>query len=162
MAALYPWFVFAHVVGVVVFAISHGASVFVAFRVRRERDPATIDSLLSVSKLAIGPMYIGLALIILGGLGAAAAADLWFEPWILASVVVLFIVLGVMYSVAMPYYSRLRAAVSVGEAGASSADPTVSAEELGAMLDTRRPEALVTVGTVGLVLLVWLMVIKPG
>src|SRR5215218_101745 len=33
MTALYPWFVFAHLVGLVLFAISHGASAFVAFRV---------------------------------------------------------------------------------------------------------------------------------
>jgi hypothetical protein len=30
------------------------------------------------------------------------------------------------------------------------------------MLDTRRPDILTAVGTIGLVLLVWLMVIKPG
>lgn len=162
MEALYPWFVFAHVVGVVIFAVSHGASAFVAFRVRAEREPRTIASLLGMSKLAMGPMYIGLALIVVGGLGAAAAFDLWLEPWIIASAVVLIAVLGVMYGVATPYYSRLRTAVGVGEDGAPGAGAAVGTEELAALLDTRRPEVLVAVGTVGLVVLVWLMVIKPG
>ena len=34
---LYPWFVFVHLAGLVLFAISHGASAFMAFRVRRAR-----------------------------------------------------------------------------------------------------------------------------
>lgn len=159
MAALYPWFVFAHVVGVVVFAVSHGASAFVAFRVRAEREPRTLASLLAMSKLAVGPMYIGLLLVVIGGIGAAAANDLWTEPWIIASAVVLVVVLGVMYSVATPYYGRLREAIGDPANGVAG---TASEGELAALLQTRRPEALVTVGLVGLVVLVWLMVVKPG
>jgi hypothetical protein len=30
------------------------------------------------------------------------------------------------------------------------------------MLDTRRPEILTIIGAIGLVVLVWLMVLKPG
>jgi hypothetical protein len=105
--------------------VSHGASAFVAFRVRSERDPRTVASLLSMSKLATGPMYVGLLLIVIGGLGAAAASNLWFEPWIIASAVVLLVVLGVMYSVATPYYSRLRAAVGVGEDGSATTGTAV-------------------------------------
>ena len=159
MSALYPWFVFAHLVGVVLFAVSHGASVFVAFRVRGERDRRALASLLGMSKAALGPMYMGLLLIVLGGLGAAAALDLWFEPWILASAVVLVVVLGVMYSVASPYYDRVRQAV--GDP-ATEAGPAADEAALSALLDTRRPEILVTVGGLGLVILLWLMVVKPG
>lgn len=159
MAALYPWFVFLHIVGVVLFAISHGASAYTAFRIRSERDPHTVASLLGMSQLAVGPMYIGLLLLVIGGLGAAAAGDLWFEPWIIASAVVLVVVLGVMYSVASPYYTKLRQAVGDPRTGTA---PTASREELASLLDTRRPDILVTVGGVGLLLLVWLMVLKPG
>ena len=45
MAEFYPWFVVAHLVGLVLFAVSHGASAFMAFRVRGERDPVVVDSL---------------------------------------------------------------------------------------------------------------------
>ena len=159
MTALYPWFVFAHLVGLVLFAISHGASAYVAFRIRSDRDPRAVASLLAMSELAKGPMYIGLVLLLLGGAGAATAAGLWFEPWIIASIVVLVVVLGVMYSVATPYYGELRSAV-----GDPSADvpASVTSERLASILDTRRPEALLAVGTGGLLILVWLMVLKPG
>ena len=171
MAAWYPWLVFAHLVGLVLFALSHGASAYMAFRVRRERDPHTVAALLDVGQLATGPMYVGLLLLGLGGLGAAWAGGLFGEPWVIASIVVFVVVLFVMYGVASPYYMKLRGALAANDAGgrapgnpgtAGGEAATVTPEELASMLDSRRPEILAVVGTVGLLLLVWLMVIKPG
>jgi hypothetical protein len=159
LAELYPWFVFAHLVGLVVFAISHGASAFMAFRLRGERDPVVVDSLLKVGQLSVGPMYIGLLLLIVGGLGAAWSADLWGRPWLLASIGVFVVVLVVMWAVASPYYMGLRKAL---EERGPDGRPTIEPSAMGRMLDTRRPEILTSVGTIGLVLLVWLMVIKTG
>jgi hypothetical protein len=156
---LYPWFVFAHLAGLVLFAISHGASAFMAFRLRRARDPGTIAALLEVGQLSIGPMYVGLLLLIVGGLGAAWVANLWGQPWLIASIVVFAVVLVAMWAVASPYYMGLRKAVA--EPGADDG-PGASAEALAAQLDTRRPEILTTIGTIGLLVLVWLMVLKPG
>ncbi len=159
MAALYLWFVALHLVGLVLFAVAHGASVFMSFRIRGERDPAVVDALLKVGQLSVGPMYIGLVLLAVGGLAAAAAADLWGKPWILASIAVFVIVLVVMWAVASPYYMGLRKAL---EARTPDGRPAIEPAELATMLDTRRPDILALVGTVGLLLLVWLMVIKPG
>lgn len=159
MEALYPWFVVAHLVGLVVFAISHGASAFMAFRLRGERDPVVVDALLKVGGMSVGPMYIGLLLLVVGGLGAAAALDLWGKPWIIASIFVFVVVLIVMWAVASPYYMGLRKGL---EERGPDGRPTMEPAALAATLDTRRPEILALVGTIGLVLLVWLMVIKPG
>ena len=159
MASLYPWFVLAHLVGLVLFAVCHGASAFMAFRLRGERDPVVVDAILKVGALSVGPMYIGLLLLGIGGLGAAAAGNLWGQPWLIASIVVFVIVLLVMWAVASPYYMGLRKAL---EERGPDGRPSMDAATLATMLDTRRPEILATVGTIGLVLLVWLMVIKPG
>ena len=78
--AFYSWFVVAHLVGLVVFAICHGASAFMSFRVRNERDPVVVDALLKVGGMAVGPMYIGLLLLIVGGLGAAAGPTCGDSP----------------------------------------------------------------------------------
>jgi hypothetical protein len=159
MASLYPWFVLAHLVGLVLFAVCHGASAFMAFRLRGERDPVVVDALLKVGGLSVGPMYIGLLLLGVGGLGAAAAGNRWSEPWIIASIVVFVVVLVLMWAVASPYYMGLRKAF---EDRAPDGRPTIEPAALATMLDTRRPEILAAVGTTGLVVLVWLMVIKPG
>jgi hypothetical protein len=159
LEALYLWFVVVHLVGLVLFAIAHGASAFMSFRVRGERDPVVVDALLKVGQMSVGPMYIGLLLLIVGGLGAAAGANLWGQPWIIASIVVFIVVLVVMWAVASPYYMGLRKAL---EERGPDGRPSIEPSALGRMLDTRRPEILMLVGTVGLVLLVWLMVIKPG
>jgi hypothetical protein len=159
MTALYPWFVFAHLLGLVLFAVCHGASVFMAFRLRGERDPAVVDALLKTGQLSVGPMYIGLVLLGVGGLGAAAGANLWGEPWILASIAVFVVVLAVMWSVGSPYYMGLRKTL---EERGPDGRPAIEPAALATMLDTRRPDVLTAVGTIGLVLLVWLMVVKPG
>jgi len=159
MTEFYPWFVFAHLAGLVLFAISHGASAFMAFRLRSAPDLRTAAALLEVGRLSIGPMYVGLVLLIVGGAGAAAGANLWGRPWMIASIVVFVAVLIVMWAVASPYYMGLR--TSLLDAG-SDGEPTITWDALRAQLDSRRPEILLIVGTVGLLLLVWLMVIKPG
>ncbi len=151
---MYSWLVFVHLVGLVVFAIAHGVSVFAAFRARRERDPNVVAALLDLSKNAVGGLYIGLLLLGVGGIGAAWQGGLLTAPWIVASYVALGVVLVVMWSVATPYYVKVRQLAEDPAAGNDG--------RLSAALDSRRPEALLAVGGVGLLLLVWLMVLKPG
>ena len=45
-----PWLVFAHILGAFTFILSHGVSMFVAFRVRTERDPAVVAALLEIGR----------------------------------------------------------------------------------------------------------------
>lgn len=159
MGDSYRWFVVIHLVGLVVFAVSHGVSVFIAFRVRRERDAATVATMLDLSKLAVGPLYGGLGMLLVGGIGATWVANLWFQPWIIASAVILVSVLAVMYTLATPYYVGVRTALAPRDADGR---PTIAPDELARLLDTRRPELLVTVGGTAMVALVGLMVLKPA
>ncbi|HET7726923.1 MAG TPA: DUF2269 family protein [Candidatus Limnocylindrales bacterium] len=152
---MYQGLVFLHLVGVLVFAIAHGVSIFAAFRVRGERDPKVVAAILGLSKIAVGLLYVGLLLLGIGGLGAAWSAGTLLAPWAIASYVVLVVVLGVMYALATPYYVKVRELVGDGTA---AVDPV----ELERMLATRRPEILAGVGAIGLLVLVWLMVYRPG
>ena len=130
-----------------------------AFRLRSAPDVPTARAILKMGQLSITPMYVGLLLLIIGGLGAAFAGDLFGRPWVIASIVVFIVVLLVMWIVASPYYMRLRK--SLEEPGPEDA-ATLTWDDLKGQLDTRRPEILLSVGTIGLLLLVWLIVIKPG
>ena len=152
---MYQALVLLHLVGVVVFAIAHGVSIFAAFRVRREADPRIVAAILDMSKSAVLLLYLGLVLLGVGGLGAAWQAGLLLAPWAIASYVVLIIVIGVMYGVATTYYIAVREMVS--RDGPDAPDPDV----LRQTLETRRPEVLTGVGSLGMLVLLWLMVVRP-
>jgi hypothetical protein len=159
MAALYPWFVLAHVLGMLLFVGAHGVSMWMSFRVRGERDRAAVTGLLATSATATRVAYLGLLLLGIGGIGAATIAGLWTTTWVLGSVAVLVAALVVMYAVAAPYYYGLRDAIGGNEK--KSVAP-VSDEELAARLVSRRPEILAATGGGAIVVLVALMVLKPS
>ena len=46
---MYQWIVLLHIVGAFLFALSHGAGVWVAVQIRRERDPRRIAALVDLS-----------------------------------------------------------------------------------------------------------------
>lgn len=154
---MYAWLVALHLLGLVVFLLTHGVSMWVAFRIRGERDRSVIAALLDLSVQAARVTYLGLLLLGLGGLGAAWSAGLLAAPWNIASYVIVVVVLAVMFAVASPYYHGLRTAI----AGTPDV-PALDDAALTARLQTRRPELLATIGGTGLVALILLMTVKPG
>jgi hypothetical protein len=100
-------------------------------------------------------LYLGFLLLAVGGFGAAWQSGVLLAPWAIASYVVLIGVISVMYAVATGYYVRLRTLAS-----GDGAEP-VDVAALQAALVTRRPELLAVVGTSGLLVLLWLMVVRP-
>jgi uncharacterized membrane protein len=155
VAQYYPWFVFVHLVGLVVFVAAHGVSMWASFRIREDRDPRVVASHLASSKAATQATYVGLLLLGIGGLGAAWVGNQLLAPWVVGSYVVLAIVLLTMWIVATPYYLRLRMLAGSGE-------PAPGRTEIDRLLDSPRPNILMAVGAIGLIVLVWLMVLKPG
>ncbi|HEU0244041.1 MAG TPA: DUF2269 family protein [Candidatus Limnocylindrales bacterium] len=154
---MYPWLVTLHLLGLVVFLLAHGVSISVAFRVRGERRRDAVVTLLDLSGRATQVVYVGLALLGVGGLGAAWSAGLLTAPWVVLSYVIVVVTLFAMYAVASPYYHGLRAAI-----GGTADAPPLDDEALDRRLRTRRPELLATLGGVALVCLVVLMTVKPG
>jgi uncharacterized membrane protein len=152
---MYQALVFIHLVGVVIMAVAHGVSIFAAFRVRRETDPRVVAAILGMSKSAVLLLYVGFLLLAVGGFGAAWQSGVLLAPWAIASYVVLIGVISVMYGVATGYYVRLRTLAS-----GDGAEP-VDVAALQAALVTRRPELLAVVGASGLLVLLWLMVVRP-
>ena len=159
------WIVLIHIVAAFVFVLSHGVSAFVAFRIRSERDPARIAALLDLSGYTLGVMYTSLTLVFVAGILAAIVGGyfngrLW--PW--AAIVVLVVVAGAMYPLATEHYARVRRAVGLRAQGDKAGDPPpvpLDAAGLAALLDNRRPELIAAVGGVGLLVILWLMVLKP-
>ena len=180
---MYTWIVYLHILGAFAFALAHGTSMLVAFRLRATRDASRIAELLALSQLATRLMYVGLVLLLVGGIWAAFDGDLWGKAWIWLALGLLVGVSVVMYAVATPFYGQMRAAVGesggqVSSAGLTGGQATSAADVTGGhapssdgaattsgdlerLGTSRRPEILALVGGLGLALILWLMVLKP-
>ena len=101
---MYPWIVLLHVVGAFVFVLSHGVSAWMALLIRRERDRARISALLDLSTASIGGTYVGLLLLLIGGIWAGIYGGHFGRGWIWAAIGLLVVVIVVMYAVATPYF----------------------------------------------------------
>lgn len=152
---LYQWVVFAHLVGVFGFLLAHGASIAIAVRLPRQRDPRAVRVLLDLSETTRGLMYGSLALLALGGVTAGFLGGWWSHGWIWASIFVLLAMMVGIVGVGVPYFRRLRKAA---EAALASDAPS---PELATLLAAPQPWIVIAVGVGGLLILLWLMVLKP-
>jgi uncharacterized membrane protein len=148
----YPWIVFLHVVGAFGFVFGHGASAFVSMAIRRETDAQRISAMLRISQLSLTVMYPSLLLLLAAGVAAGFIGEFWGALWLWLAIGLLVVELAAMYALAAPYYMNLRRALT---------DPTVPNDEVVASMSSSRPIVLAWVGIVGLLLIVWLMVVKP-
>jgi len=155
---VYSWLVLLHLSGLVVFAIGHGVSAFMAFRIRGSRDRALVLELLALSQRSNQVAYLGLLLLV-GGIGAAAQAGLLSRTWVVATTIVLVVVIGAMFAVAAGFYYPLRRRL---EERSADGTPTLTGDRLAAALDNRRPDILAAIGFGGLLVMVGLMVLKPA
>ncbi len=154
---MFGWFVVLHLVGFATFLVAHSVSMWVAFRIRREPNRDVVAALLALSARGNQLLYLGLILLGIGGLGAAAQAGWLTASWVVASYLVVVVILLLMYMVGAGFYYSLRDGV-VG----TEKTPRLEDSELAARLDNRRPEMLAVIGGLGLLILIWLMVMKPG
>lgn len=163
MVEFYPWWVYLHVLGAFTFAAAHGTSAIVSFRIRSARGADEVRLLLNVSQIAVGVMYVGLLLLLIGGIVAGIVGDHFGRGWIWASLALLVVVMVAMYMLATPFYKRLRDAVGAEVADPRIDDPvtTVPANELDALVRSNRPVLLTVVGLGGFVVILWLMLLKP-
>jgi plastocyanin/uncharacterized membrane protein len=154
---LYQWLVFLHLLGVFGFLISHGVSVAVTFALRKERDPARVQSLLRMSSSSISFFYPSLLLLLGGGIAATFAGHLWGYGWIWASIGLLVLLMAAMYAGARPYYRRLRFVTEALVGGSKAVPP----DQYEAALTSGRGVAVAVIGFAGLVVILYLMLFKP-
>jgi len=160
---LYPWIVFLHVLGAFGFVLGHGASAFVSVTLRNERSTDRVAALLNLSSVSLGMTYGSLLLLIVAGVIGGFLGDWWGEGWIWAAIGVLLVVLISMYAIAMPYYIRVREAAGIRSARTpdDAPAPTAAPEALATLLTSSRPMVIMAIGSIGLAIIIWLMVVKP-
>jgi len=161
-----PWLTLTHVLAAFGFFAVHGASMVVLFRLRAERERARVRALLELSASTIGSLYAFLLILLLAGILSGIAGAWWTSGrlWIWAAVGLLLAVSVAMYGLMTTYYGRVRAAVGVASQAQRKAgvEPDQASDaELAILLGSRRPLVGAVVGIAGMVLIVWLMVLKP-
>ena len=160
----YPWIVYVHVAAAFLFVMGHGASMWASYQIRHERDHARVRVLLEMSGRSLGLVYGALLTLLIAGIAAGIMGGHFARGWIWASIGVLVTIAVLMYALATTYYRGVREAVGIRapQTPKDAPDPVpVSADELAAIVDSRRPDVIGLVGVIGLLVLLWLMRFKP-
>jgi hypothetical protein len=153
----WQWWLLVHLTGVLVFVGAHGVSMFVMFRIRGERDRQRIAELITFSGTTARPMYIGLAILTVGGVGAGLTLHLFSQWWLWIAIGILLITIGLMSGLAKPYFRRITASCEIRPSGV----PRVSDEELEQLLRSGEATVISVIGIVGLLSILYLMLFKP-
>lgn len=152
---LYRIIVFLHVISIFGFLLSHGASVGMAFGLKRERDPHKIRALLNLSGTSYPLMGLTLLASILFGIIAGFQGHWWRFGWIWASIALLIVILVLMYFWGSKIYGAARKAVEL------PSESPGSDENLFEILKRSNPVLLTVVGYGGYAIIAWLMMVKP-
>lgn len=158
------WIVFLHVAGAFMFAAGHGVSMFVAFRVRKERDRTRLAALLDLSAGSLNVAGIGLLVLLVAGILAGIVAGSFDRWWIWISLVLFVVIGGAMTPIGSIHFGKIRAAIGQRTRGLKPADPDpvpVSDAELEGLLASRTPEILLLLGAGGFIVILWLMKFRP-
>lgn len=161
---MYQWIVLLHIVGAFVFVIAHGASAWAVVAIRGEREPARIRALADLSSMSLTAAYVGLLMLLVGGIWAGIYND-WFRfGWIWVALGLFLAIAIAMYLIATPYFKRLRIALGQRVMGMPKDAPepiALSDGEIATIAATAPATLLVAVGLGGLLIILWLMVVKP-
>ncbi|HEY6566292.1 MAG TPA: hypothetical protein VI341_02135 [Actinomycetota bacterium] len=156
---MYRYWFMLHIIGVIAFMAAHGASMFTMFRVRNlDLDRARIADAISFSGTTTRPMYISLAVLVIAGFVAGVQGNWLDDWWLWIAVVVLLITTGLMTAIAAPYFRRITEACGVRPSGV----PRTSDEELTALLHGPTTTLITAIGAIGLLVILYLMIFKPG
>ena len=156
---MYRYWVVLHILAAASFLLAHGVSMYALYRVRSlDLDRDRIVDTITFSGATARPMYISLLVLVIAGFVAGYQGKWLDDWWIWISVGVLVVTTVLMTAVAKPYFQRITAACAMRPSGV----PRTSDEELGELLRSPKAHVISAIGVVGLAVIIWLMVTKPG
>ncbi len=162
---VYRWIVFVHVGAALVFMLAHGASASVAFRLRRERDVARLGALLDLSGASYWAMSLSFVAILATGITLGLMVEWWRTAWFWTSLVLFFAITFVMTPLVAIPYNKVRVALGLdlpmGRKWKGPAEELPQPEDVDELLDSSRPMVVAAVGVIGILIILWLMILKP-
>ncbi len=166
LAPFRPWLVLAHVLAAFAFLAIHGVSMGVWWRLRTERERRRVVSYLELSASMIMPMSRAGLLLIVSGILVGIAGGWWFDGhwWLWLSIGLLVLIVAAMTPLVSIPLSEIRRAAGIQTAADRKAglvpDPVDDAT-LDRLLRNPKPGLGAAIGIVGIVLITWLMELKP-
>lgn len=158
------WIIFLHVAGAFMFVAGHGVSMFVAFRIRKDRDRVRLAALLELSAGSLAVAGIGLLVLFVSGVLAGIVLGSFGKWWIWIALALLIAIFAVMTPLGTIRLSKVRAALGQRTRNLKPADPDpvpASDGELEALLASTTPETLLYLGGGGFLVILWLMMFRP-
>jgi hypothetical protein len=161
---MYYWVVLLHMVGVFGFLLAHGVSAGVILRLNSEREPERMRALLDLSGHSQSVMYPSLLVLLGAGIVAGFMGDWWGQGWIWASLVVLVLIFVAMIVRGSSYLTGLRKAVGAEYFENRKRQPPLppqSPEVVARLISPGRGMELLGIGGAGLLIILWLMIMRP-
>lgn len=160
---MYQLVVFIHVVSAFTFLLTHGVTIFTMVRLRTERNPANIQTLLDLRRASnplFGISYLGL---LLAGIAGGFMGNWWSQGWIGVSLLLFLALTVVMTFWGRQYLERVRQAIQPepSKTGTPIPNAPATAAELDAILKGGHVPELMIIGFGGLLVILWLMLFKP-
>ncbi len=165
---MYYWIVFLHVAAVFTFLMAHGVSATVAFQLRRlsvgplnEQALERLRGQLDLSTNSLGTMYGSLLVLIVSGIIAGFMGNWWGHGWIWVAIGVLILTTILMYARGAFYFAQLRDTLGLPRYPGHPSPKPKSIDEITVLLKSPRPLEVISIGMVGLLVLLGLMILKP-
>ena len=152
----YSWWKFIHLIGVVGFMAAHGTSMAATMMIRRMRDPQHISGVLQLSATTVLAFYLSTLILLIGGIGAGIRGRWFDQGWIWLSLGLLVAVGILMFPLARGYFRRIRTVIELMESGTA-----VTQEDFVRVLNSGNPMLTIGTGSVAILFIVYLMVLKP-
>jgi hypothetical protein len=152
----YAWWKFIHLAGVVGFVAAHGASMAATVLMRRIREPQQVSGVLQLSAATVGVFYASTLVLLAGGIGAGVQGRWFDQGWIWVSLGLLVGVGILMFPMARGHFRRIRMVLELMDSGTA-----VSRDDFARVLDSGNPILTAGTGSVAILLIVYLMVLKP-
>ena len=143
---MYRWIVFIHIASVLGLLLVH--PVTIAFHMKQERDDLRLRELLEVTEAASRLRWVFFGLTIASGVVLGFMGSWWGTAWIWAALAI-FIAIGLVMNL---YGGRTIDRIA----------DTKDDSEMERLLTRFRPEILAITGTGGLLIVLFLMLFKPG
>lgn len=152
----YGWWKFIHLVGVVGFMAAHGTSMAATVLIRRLREPQQVSGVLQLSAATVSGFYVSTIVLLVGGFGAGIRGNWLDQGWIWVSLGLLVGMWILMFPMARGHFRRIRMVLELMETGT-----TVSQDDFARVVNSGNPVLTTGSGVVALLLILYLMVLKP-